>query len=107
MAELTHLQAIMHVSFQLSKASETSECVEDLQASNRSDRELIQHMVSRQKSLVPWAWALHSLGTCSQCEVTAISCSHCPDSPLSSDITAVAQATNVNLCVALVFGGGS
>uniref|UniRef100_A0A8C3GNL6 Centrosomal protein 164 n=1 Tax=Cairina moschata TaxID=8855 RepID=A0A8C3GNL6_CAIMO len=29
---------------ELSKASETSECVEDLQASNRSDRELIQHM---------------------------------------------------------------
>ncbi|XP_035202019.1 centrosomal protein of 164 kDa isoform X3 [Oxyura jamaicensis] len=28
----------------LSKASETSECVEDLQASNRSDHELIQHM---------------------------------------------------------------
>lgn len=101
------MQAIMHVSFQLSKASETSECVEDLQASNRSDRELIQHMVSRQKSLVPWAWALHSLGTCSQCEITAISCSHCPDSPLSSDIAAVAQATNVSLCVALVFGGGS
>ncbi|XP_035202023.1 centrosomal protein of 164 kDa isoform X7 [Oxyura jamaicensis] len=29
---------------ELSKASETSECVEDLQASNRSDHELIQHM---------------------------------------------------------------
>nr|XP_013042649.2 centrosomal protein of 164 kDa isoform X3 [Anser cygnoides] len=28
----------------LSKASETSECVEDLQASNRSDHDLIQHM---------------------------------------------------------------
>ncbi|XP_050571040.1 centrosomal protein of 164 kDa isoform X9 [Cygnus atratus] len=29
---------------ELSKASETSECVEDLQASNRSDHDLIQHM---------------------------------------------------------------
>lgn len=31
--------------------------------------------------------------------------SYCPDSLLSSDITAVAQATHVILCVALVFRG--
>lgn len=45
-AGVRHVQAVTHISSQLSKASETSDCAEDLQVSNRSDRELIQPMVS-------------------------------------------------------------
>lgn len=57
-AGLTHVR----ISFQPSKVSESSECMEDLQASNHLDQELIQHVVSRQELLIPWLWALHPSG---------------------------------------------
>lgn len=57
-AGLTHVL----ISFQLSKVSESSECMEDLQASNRLDQELIQHVVSHQEFLILWGWALHPSG---------------------------------------------
>ena len=65
----------MHISSQLSKASETSECGEDLQVSNSSDRELLRPMVSHEKLLVPWVWASRFSGNAQPASATPTSCS--------------------------------
>ena len=59
-AGLRYVRAVMHVFSRLSKASETSDCGEDLRVSSRSDDELILPVVSPEKLLVPWVWAAHS-----------------------------------------------
>lgn len=83
-AGVRDVRAVTRFSSQLSKASETSDCGEDLQVSNRSDHELIRPTVSHEKLRLPWAWA---------------SCSHlrqssCPTPELlSDDLAAVAWAS--------------
>lgn len=56
-AGVRDVRAVTRFSSQLSKASETSDCEEDLQVSNRSDRELIRPTVSHEKLRLPWTWA--------------------------------------------------